>query len=42
MKIVEEAIIRYSSSSDSNNNNTSSLDIMEALITAAITKKLLV
>ena len=37
MKIVEETIIRYSSSSD-NNNNTSSFNIMEVLITAAIDK----
>ena len=38
MKIVEETSIRYSSSSDNNNNNASSLDIMEALLTAAIDK----
>ena len=37
MKIVEETIIRYSSFSD-NNNNTSSFNIMEVLITAAIDK----
>ena len=38
MKIVEETIIRYSPSSDNKNNNTSSFNIMEVLITAAIDK----
>jgi hypothetical protein len=38
MKVVEETIIRYSSSSD--NNNTSPLNIVEALISAAIDKNI--